>query len=201
SSGFSSIFQSAGGPPLILVCIAAGLLLGAFVGMVAMRRFRPVVVVHRAPGGGRPGPGPELGEKPALFDIHLQSDPHDVLGGSGEWGAGADKWARISPFAAVYLPPSEPDPSTATADDTPPRPSPTARLLALVRSHLRRAPAEAEALPLRPTAPEPRAVQLAVAVCMPAPPRLRDACGADEDQPVPDCCIGTAVSVYRPEPV
>ena len=68
---FNSIFQSPGGPPLILVCIAAGLLLGAFTGVLVMRRVRPghALLVHRgADGALRLGPerGAGVGEKPAI---------------------------------------------------------------------------------------------------------------------------------------
>lgn len=71
TSNGSSLFQSAGGPPLILVCIAGGLLFGAFVGMLLMKRLRPVVVVQRvnAPGDAEV----PLREKPQLYDIHLVS--------------------------------------------------------------------------------------------------------------------------------
>ena len=91
-TGFSSIFQSPGGPPLILVCIAAGLLLGAFTGVLLMRRMRPALV-GRAPGAGAGvggagrRAGALLGEKPRLLDVHIL--PREEGNGKGR-GAEAE---------------------------------------------------------------------------------------------------------------
>ena len=82
--GFSSIFQSPGGPPLILVCIAAGLLLGAFLGILLMRRVRPPVAVQRAHGlRGAAGADAQkkLGEKPTLLDVRVLPGSEKGVGG------------------------------------------------------------------------------------------------------------------------
>ncbi|KAI0773808.1 hypothetical protein C8Q74DRAFT_784229 [Fomes fomentarius] len=103
--GFGSIFQSPGGPPLILVCIAAGLLLGAFIGVLLMRRMRPPVVVQRM-GAGRGRGAVKLGEKPKLLDIHLGQ--RTDVGSSGSHiqdaqgkAAGAARWAYV--FVSLLL--------------------------------------------------------------------------------------------------
>lgn len=85
---FTSIFQSPGGPPLILVCIAAGLLIGAFLGILLMRRMRPTVAVQGVHGlRGFPDPQKTLGEKPKLLDVHIvpRGDSADMTGAGG-WG-------------------------------------------------------------------------------------------------------------------
>ena len=82
--GFTSIFQSPGGPPLILVCIAAGLLLGAFLGILLMRRVRPPVAVQRAHGlRGAAGADAQkkLGEKPTLLDVRVLPGSEKGVGG------------------------------------------------------------------------------------------------------------------------
>ena len=109
--GFTSIFQSPGGPPLILVCIAAGLLLGAFTGVLVMRRVRPghALLVHRgADGALRLGPerGAGVGEKPRLVDVHLvgEEGEGDVKGGMGMGkgkGRGEETWRHLS--VSVHL--------------------------------------------------------------------------------------------------
>ncbi|KAI0353969.1 hypothetical protein OH77DRAFT_567302 [Trametes cingulata] len=215
-SGFQSIFQSAGGPPLILVCIAAGLLLGAFAGMFLMKRLRPGVVVVQRVHGGLGGAGAaevKLGEKPKLYDIHVE--PASVVGESRD--EAGQPWANIYPFAAVYLPPSP-------SEVTPPPPTPStppstlSRLLArlpLRHLHHRSAstrPGKGHAPPsptsTSPPTPPLRAVQLAFAVSMPNPalhaPKSADddrEDDAEDDDTMPDCCIGTTVRMYRPESV
>ncbi|KAI8972881.1 hypothetical protein BD414DRAFT_499684 [Trametes punicea] len=201
NSGFNSIFQSAGGPPLILVCIAAGLLFGAFIGMLIMKRFRPSVIVQRVNRASGDDQG-QLGEKPKLFDVHLRPIPEDG-------GGGGDSWAYTSPFAAVYLPSAsdrddDPGPATQPART----PSPLSRLMARLRSHARSD--KGNSTPSPPRTPELRRVQLAFAVSMPDPahsgsPKGMRGDNAHEDdchdQPVPDCCIGTTILPYRPGPV
>ena len=99
SGGFSSIFQSPGGPPLILVFIAAGLLLGAFIGVLLMRRVRPSAPGQRGVGAAAFLAGfnnPPLGEKPRLLNIHLLPAPiedgvergtgKEKLAAQGAWG-------------------------------------------------------------------------------------------------------------------
>ncbi|KAI0628567.1 hypothetical protein C8Q77DRAFT_1076632 [Trametes polyzona] len=189
TTGFNSIFQSAGGPPLILVCIAAGLLLGAFVGMVLMKRLRPVPVVQRV-NGVPIGMEVKLWEKPQLYDVHIEPP----LSREG----GGHPWAHISPFAAVYLPHAD---SGAIAPPSPHhRPNALARLAA--RLHRSQRPGKGH-VPSPPPSPELREVQLAVAVTMPNPalhaPKSVDVADDDcHEDPMPDCCIGTAVLPYRP---
>ncbi|EIW54842.1 uncharacterized protein TRAVEDRAFT_66365 [Trametes versicolor FP-101664 SS1] len=186
ASGFSSLFQSAGGPPLILVCIAAGLLFGAFVGMFLMKRLRPTVVLQRAGGAGLGGEA-KLGEKPRLYDIYVAP-----LGDGSE----ENPWAHISPFAALYLPSSDADVKTPQ----PPPPSPSALSRVTARLHWSARPSKGHVPP--PPAPELRSLQLAVTVSMPNPAlhAPKDVDITDDyahDDPMPDCCIGTAVLPYR----
>ena len=102
--GFSSIFQSPGGPPLILVCIAAGLLLGAFIGVLLMRRMRPHVVVRGMNAADfLRGLNPEHGEKPKLLDIHLLPPRQEGVlygdagaNGKGKLGSELGAWAHVS---------------------------------------------------------------------------------------------------------
>ncbi|KAI0641316.1 hypothetical protein C8Q79DRAFT_919677 [Trametes meyenii] len=192
ASGFQSIFQSAGGPPLILVVIAAGLLFGAFVAMFLLKRLRPVVVVQRVPGVGLGGEV-ALGEKPRLFDIHLVPP-----GGVGA----VDPWARLSPFGAVYLP--SPDTNTSA----PPTSSRSSNTFTRVMTRLRRDPKSGKGHNVPPSDPGIRPVQLVFTVSMPNPtPRhtLQKNVDINEDDcdesPMPDCCIGTTVLPYRLEAV
>ncbi|KAI0363680.1 hypothetical protein BV20DRAFT_1057852 [Pilatotrama ljubarskyi] len=201
TSGFQSIFQSAGGPPLILVCIAAGLLFGAFVGMFLMKRLRPGVVVQRVNGPGGAGAEVPLGEKPKLYDIYLQP-------ASEESGAEHHPWANVYPFAAVYLPLSGNDAPPTPPSAAPSAPSLLSRVIARLplrhhdSSRTRAGKGQAPSTP----APQLRGVQLAVTVSMPNPalhaPKSVDVTNDDhEDDPMPDCCIGTTIRLYRPESV
>ncbi|KAI0718715.1 hypothetical protein C8T65DRAFT_693596 [Cerioporus squamosus] len=174
---FNSIFQSPGGPPLILVCIAAGLLLGAFLGILLMRRIRPTIAVQRMHGiNGFPDPQKKLGEKPKLLDVHIvpRSDPGGVAGAGGEPG----RWQGLFPFAALHL--QSPDASAASGAP-PSSASPgrneiwRRRLLARIPAQLRpfsrrthdpHAPAKTQ---VGDGTPSLREVQLAVMVSMPSP--------------------------------
>ena len=106
TNGFSSIFQSPGGPPLILVCIAAGLLLGAFIGVLLMRRMRPPPVGQRGIGAAAflAGANQPLGEKPKLLDIHL-SPAHTTAGidEGAEHGTGKEKLGEQGAWGAVSV--------------------------------------------------------------------------------------------------
>ncbi|KAI0754221.1 hypothetical protein C8Q80DRAFT_354435 [Daedaleopsis nitida] len=183
-SGFNSIFQTPGGPPLILVCIAAGLLLGAFIGVLLMRRMRPGVVVQRVHGGRVPGSQFKLGERPTLLDIHIMPRSEVGMGrglygdglrnGTGGTGPETAEWARVSPFAAMYIPSSEP-----TKPLPPSRPAaPSSSLRSHVHrvqqalAHLRHSAPRAAHDPHAPStssSTDLRQVQLAVAVTMPNP--------------------------------
>ncbi|KAI0331735.1 hypothetical protein GY45DRAFT_1214359, partial [Cubamyces sp. BRFM 1775] len=190
----SSLFQSAGGPPLILVCIAGGLLFGAFVGMLIMKRVRPVVVVQRVtlPGDTEV----PLGEKPQLYDVHLAS--------TLEEGGELPPWAHFSPFAATYLPPDD-EPQSAPSS-SPRRFSPAAlsRIMARLHRHSRSSKGHTAA---PPSVPGLRNVQLVFAVSMPNPalsmPKSAHHDVDDDDchELMPDCCIGTTIHAYHPEPV
>ncbi|RPD54939.1 hypothetical protein L226DRAFT_83112 [Lentinus tigrinus ALCF2SS1-7] len=164
---FNSIFQSPGGPPLILVCIAAGLLLGAFLGILLMRRVRPTVAVQRVNGRGFPDPK-KLGEKPKLLDIYLAPR-------SGT-DAGAGRWENLFPFAGLYLPSSNPP----TPETSSPPPSRTElwrrRVLARVPTRLR--PSARRSHDPHPSpkgqassdaVPPVRQLLLAITVSMPSP--------------------------------
>ncbi|CDO71103.1 hypothetical protein BN946_scf184844.g107 [Trametes cinnabarina] len=193
TSQFSSIFQSAGGPPLILVCIAGGLLIGAFVGMFIMKRLRPSVVVNRVNVSGRAQP--QLGEKPTLFDVLIAAP---------EQGSGKHLRDRNAPFAAVYLP-SDDDKAAAPSPSSTLSPSALSRVMASLRRHTGFHKGH---IPAPPQTPQPRKVQLAFAVAMPDPafPASKGTThDVHEDQyhehPMPDCCIGTTILPYRPGPV
>ncbi|TBU38641.1 hypothetical protein BD309DRAFT_507107 [Dichomitus squalens] len=242
SPGFSSIFQSPGGPPLILVCIAAGLLLGAFIGVLLMRRMRPRVVVQRMNGADfLRGLNPNFGEKPTLLDIHLlpASEEGTSYGdGKGKVGGERGAWGHVSPFAARYLSSSDGQPKSSTAPPSSP-PSFTRGEGVLSRiitqfywANPRWRPRPHEHSPTSPNPhPDARRVQLAVTISMPSPqrpachPRRPSPSGtprpstssdplkngstassdahahaSDDANPVPDCCIGTVVVSYRPDP-
>ncbi|TFK92521.1 hypothetical protein K466DRAFT_595185 [Polyporus arcularius HHB13444] len=168
---FNSIFQSPGGPPLILVCIAAGLLLGAFLGILLMRRMRPTVAVQGTPGlRGFPDPQKTLGEKPKLLDVHIVPRADSAYMTS----TGAGGWGGVSPFAALYLP----SPETSATPGPSPIPSRTEiwrrRVLALVPDSLRPSrrshdPHASHKSAAGTGTPSVRAVQLAVTVSMPSP--------------------------------
>ncbi|KAH9888063.1 hypothetical protein C8Q73DRAFT_655973 [Cubamyces lactineus] len=190
TSNGSSLFQSAGGPPLILVCIAGGLLFGAFVGMLLMKRLRPVVVVQRvnAPGDAEV----PLREKPQLYDIHLVS--------ALEEGRELPPWAHFSPFAATYLP-TEDEPQTAPSTR---RFSPAAlsRIMARLHRHSRSSKGHTAS---PPSAPGLRDVQLVFAISMPNPAlSMPKSAHHDDDDDyhelMPDCCIGTTIYPYLSEP-
>ncbi|KAI0667295.1 hypothetical protein C8Q78DRAFT_400603 [Trametes maxima] len=192
SSGFHSIFQSAGGPPLILVVIAAGLLFGAFVAMFLLKRLRPVVVVQRVPGAGLAGET-ALGEKPRLFDIHLVPP---------EEGGAVAPWAYLSPFGAVYL--QSPD----TSISAPPASSRSSNPLTRIVTRLRRDPKSGKGHNIPSNDPEIRPVQLVFTVSMPNPhpthPFQKNVDINEDDcdeSPMPDCCIGTTVLPYRLEAI
>ncbi|KAJ8481178.1 hypothetical protein ONZ51_g6169 [Trametes cubensis] len=188
----SSLFQSAGGPPLILVCIAGGLLFGAFVGMLLMKRLRPVVVVQRV--NAFPGDAEvPLGEKPQLYDIHLVS--------ALEEGGELPPWAHFSPFAATYLPSDDESKTAPSARRF--SPAALSRIMARLHRHSRSSKGH--------NAPPPgvlglRNVQLVFAVSMPNPalsmPKSAHHDMDDDDchELMPDCCIGTTVHPYHPEP-
>ncbi|KAI0821895.1 hypothetical protein BC628DRAFT_785881 [Trametes gibbosa] len=195
TSSFNSIFQSAGGPPLILVCIAAGLLLGSFIGMFLVKRLRPAVVVQRVNGAALDG-DMRLGEKPKLYDVYLGPSAAE-LGQDSE-----HPWAHSSPFAAVYLPLSD---DKAVAPPAP-VPTPTALSRVTVRFHRNVRPGKGHVS--APLMPPLRSVQLAVAVSMPNPtlntPKTVDITDDDDDcheDPMPDCCIGTTILPYKLETV
>ncbi|PIL23148.1 hypothetical protein GSI_14457 [Ganoderma sinense ZZ0214-1] len=231
TSGFSSIFQSPGGPPLILVCIAAGLLLGAFIGVLLMRRMRPPPIAQRGIGAAAffAGANQPLGEKPKLVDIHLLPPPATGVDGTGSAGHGTGKeklgehgaWGTVSPFAAQYLhpAPSADRPRSLFPSAQSPFASrnrtPLARLAARMPWADPRWRAGAHELsPPAGAQPEARAVQLAVTVSMPSPrhpsflpplPKSGSSHGVhappahkghDDEDPMPDCCIGTVVVSY-----
>ncbi|OSD05129.1 hypothetical protein PYCCODRAFT_1432882 [Trametes coccinea BRFM310] len=195
TSQFSSIFQSAGGPPLILVCIAGGLLIGAFVGMFIMKRLRPSVVVNRVSVAGRAQP--QLGEKPKLFDVHIVASP-------GEGGGGEHPWSYAAPFAAVYLP-SDDDKVATPPLSSSPSPSALSRIMARLNRHTRSNKGHIST-PLQ--TPQLRSVQLAFTVIMPDPayPASKNVShdsheDDDHEPPMLDCCIGTTILPYRPGPL
>ncbi|RDX51773.1 hypothetical protein OH76DRAFT_1417129 [Lentinus brumalis] len=174
---FNSIFQSPGGPPLILVCIAAGLLLGAFLGILLMRRMRPTVAVQGTPGlRGFPDPQKTLGEKPRLLDVHIvpRSDSANMVWTGAGAGGERGPWGGVLPFAALYLPSPE---TSATAA---PFPSPARteiwrrQVLALIPGRLRPSrrshdPHASHKSAAGTGTSSVRAVQLAVTVSMPSP--------------------------------
>lgn len=81
SSG--SIFSTSGGPPLILVFLAAGLLVGALVALIILRRFYPDrrlrgrLAQIAEEDERRRKKRRELGEKPVLWDVYVASDALD----------------------------------------------------------------------------------------------------------------------------
>ncbi|KAI1794291.1 hypothetical protein LXA43DRAFT_1091823 [Ganoderma leucocontextum] len=182
TNGFSSIFQSPGGPPLILVCIAAGLLLGAFIGVLLMRRMRPPVVAHRGIGAAAflRGLNLPLGEKPALLDIHLLPTLASGSDEEVEHGTGKQKlaeqgaWGHVSPFAAVYLPSDRPLSQSAQSPSASATASRSRSLLSRLMARMpwadpRLRSGSYELSPLTSPQLEARKVQLAVTVSMPSP--------------------------------
>ncbi|OBZ67733.1 hypothetical protein A0H81_12201 [Grifola frondosa] len=84
------VFESAGGPPLILVCIAVGLLVGVFAGVIIMRRIRPhPVVARRTPDGFFRASEQRFGEKPLLCDLH----PNPVAW--PEYDGKENRWEKV----------------------------------------------------------------------------------------------------------
>ncbi|KAH9916998.1 uncharacterized protein BXZ73DRAFT_92435 [Epithele typhae] len=226
-TGFTSILQSPAGPPLILVCIAGGLFLGAFCGTVIMRRFRPDLIIHRVANDSKRGPG--FGDKPKLLDMHLlPAAAPNVRSGKASSSSPAS-WASLS----VSAPPLPrflrhgPHPTGKGPPPLhPPRPPdrlPRAFSLRKALPRIGRAPRDPEVAATAAENPTVRKVQLAVAHTMMilgthAIPKTRPALspaspdsappihdprstttGADED-PMPDCCIGTLVVTYHLDP-
>ncbi|KAM5543493.1 hypothetical protein V8D89_002744 [Ganoderma adspersum] len=230
SNGFSSIFQSPGGPPLILVCIAAGLLLGAFIGVLLMRRMRPPPLGHRGIGATAflTNANQPLGEKPKLLDIHLSPTYAAGIDEGVEHGTGKEKlgeqgaWGAVSPFAAVYLasdrPLSAQSPSAPATRSRDRNRSPLGRLAARMPwADPRWRAGSHELSSLANAQSEARPVQLAVTVSMPSPrhpsylpplPTGKGGSGALHDnyahdsheENMPDCCIGTVTVSYRHDP-
>ena len=84
AGGPGGIFSTSGGPPLILVFLAAGLLVGALAALIILRRFYPdrrlrgrLAQIARDDERNRQKRQKELGEKPVLWDVYAASDTLD----------------------------------------------------------------------------------------------------------------------------
>ena len=76
-----SIFDGSGGPALIIVFVAVGLLIGAFTALIIVRRAPPAGVVGANLNGWYLNTEPPLGEKPKLYAVHLDVDDDAAAGG------------------------------------------------------------------------------------------------------------------------
>lgn len=97
----ANIFSTTGGPPLILVFLAAGLLIGALVALLVLRRVYPQggrrgVVARVATNRRRRR---RIGEKPVLWDFYLQEDDEEGLSEKG-----FTKWTQVLPISAKFIP-------------------------------------------------------------------------------------------------
>ncbi|KAH9836245.1 uncharacterized protein C8Q71DRAFT_72829 [Rhodofomes roseus] len=164
-TGNSSVLHSSNGPPLILVFLASGLLVGAVLSILVLRHIYPSRFGSRTDAVRVRKPPRPLGERPKLWDVYVC-----------DGARGADvQWESLLPLAAAFLP----DPLNEQVDVLPSpslpahRPHPWSWVEWLHR-RLRHRPRESTAddleqtLPLEGERPAPERLQIAVTIAMPS---------------------------------
>ncbi|KAK7685592.1 hypothetical protein QCA50_011459 [Cerrena zonata] len=189
STGTSSnIFSTSGGPPLILVFLAAGLLVGALAALIILRKFYPdrrlrgrLAQIARE-DERRQKKRQELGEKPVLWDVYVASDTLDPEQLSEK---SINRWDRMLPITGKFIADGKYDEESLPS----PLPPPSSRPAFLKRFMNKVRPSnQQETLPLDDLKRSvDGSLQIAVAVVMPHPPSLPL---SSDGEPELDYCLG-----------
>ncbi|KAI0941980.1 hypothetical protein AcW1_009681 [Taiwanofungus camphoratus] len=91
-----SVLGSSNGLATILVCLAAGLLIGVVVSVFALRRFYPRMRFLNRPSVGRQESEAKLGEKPRMWDVYVGNTA--PLTGGQESG-----WQEMLPLSVSFI--------------------------------------------------------------------------------------------------
>ncbi|EPT02127.1 hypothetical protein FOMPIDRAFT_1048140 [Fomitopsis schrenkii] len=194
-TGDPSVLSTSKGPPLILVFLASGLLVGAVLTILLLRHVYPNRFASRTPPVRARKPNRPPGERPKLWDVYCYSDAE----------SGGGRWASVLPLAAAF-PPEPEEPVTEPAPATPAyRPHPWPWVDGLLRTfrHRRHAPAHADVEQASAATdgdrPSMAPLQIAVIVAMPSrQSALRGSWSCPEKAPSPEpeeeteLCIGFA---------
>ncbi|CCM00642.1 uncharacterized protein FIBRA_02679 [Fibroporia radiculosa] len=185
--GGTFVLNSANGPPLILVFVASGLLVGVVLSILVLKRIYPTMnFTTRTPRRRREV---RLGEKPRIWDVHVSPYSRSV----GTEGLGPGGWHALMPLAASFV--------TEQTDVKPPPPeqpiAPVPALSPFRRQchhllHLYRTPRvpREELLPTSAVEPPPlpSRLQVAVVVALPSPCIARPYSLCSEDSGASSSC-------------
>lgn len=83
-TGDPSVLSTSKGPPLILVFLASGLLVGAVLTILLLRHVYPNRFASRTPPVRARKPNRPPGERPKLWDVYCYSDAES---GGGRWAS------------------------------------------------------------------------------------------------------------------
>ncbi|KZT70046.1 hypothetical protein DAEQUDRAFT_726044 [Daedalea quercina L-15889] len=108
-TGDPSVLHSSNAPPLILVFLASGLLVGAVLSILVLRHMYPNRFAGRTTPLRQRKMRQPIGERPTLWDVY----------GCNE-GIADTRWRSMQPLAAAFLA----DPEDSAVEQTPPSSSP-----------------------------------------------------------------------------
>ncbi|KAI0728459.1 hypothetical protein C8Q72DRAFT_369981 [Fomitopsis betulina] len=192
-TGDPSVLRTSKGPPLILVFLASGLLVGAVLTILLLRHVYPNRFASQTPPVRARKQTRPFGERPKLWDVYCYSDAE----------SGGGRWALVLPLAAAFPPEpeglvTEPAPATSSY-----RPHPWPWVDGLLRTFSQRRCASAHTDLEASAATDDRSsmapLQIAVIIAMPSrQPALRGSWSCPGEKPAPepedekDLCIGFA---------
>ena len=121
-AGDPSVLHTSKGPPLILVFLASGLLVGAVLTILLLRHVYPNRFASRTPPVRPRKRNGALGERPRLWDVYCYSDAES---GSGRWTSLLVRYRRLTRDGPVaHSPPTGRRMSPVLLVNSDPRPAP-----------------------------------------------------------------------------